>query len=141
KPRSRAEDLWISQPTQSKTIFVIVFGSEVVLRSLVATEKRESSSQPRCTRSFGFSGVCSPQEAAGGQPLFGGGISGCGERIVPTALRYLVGAGTDRISRSRVSEKCRADHHRDGVASLQGTDFDEEGPSGPSQRGRLDPGL
>jgi integrase len=29
-----------------------------------------------------------------------GGISGCGERIVPTALRYLVGAGTDRISRS-----------------------------------------
>src|SRR5436190_9216348 len=42
------------------------------------------------------------------QPLFGGGISGCGERTVPTALRYLVGAGTDRISRSRVSEKCRA---------------------------------
>lgn len=29
----------------------------------------------------------------------------------------------------------------EGVASLQGTDFDEEGPSGPSQRGRLDPGL
>jgi hypothetical protein len=45
-------------PTQSKTIFVIVFGSEFGLRSLVATEKRESSSQRRCTRSFGFSGVC-----------------------------------------------------------------------------------
>ncbi len=32
-------------------------------------------------------------------------------------------------------------HHRDGVASLQGTDSDEEGPRGPSKRGRLDPGL
>lgn len=57
------------------------------------------------------------------------------------ALRYLVGAGTDRISWSRVHEKHRADHYGDWIASLQGTDSDEEGSSGPSERGRLDPGL
>ena len=81
------------------------------------------------------------QEDARGQSLFGGGISARCERIVPAALRYLVGAGTDRISRSRVSEECRADHCGKGVASLQGTGSDEEGSGGPSKCGRLDPGL
>ena len=36
-----------------------------------------------------------PQEVASSQPLFGGGISGHREEIVPTALHYLVGAGKD----------------------------------------------
>ena len=61
----------------------------------------------------------SPEEDAPGQSLFGGGVPGRGQRTVPAALRHVVGAATDRISRSRVSAECRADHHRDGVASLK----------------------
>jgi len=46
------------------------------------------------------------QQRSSGQSLFGGGVPGRCERIVPAALRYVVGAATDRISRSRVSEEC-----------------------------------
>lgn len=58
------------------------------------------------------------QEIARRQSLFRGRISGHREGPVPTALRYLVRAGKDRLTRTRTFAQHRADHYGNGVASL-----------------------
>ena len=62
-------------------------------------------------------------------------------RVVPAALRVVVGAATDRGDCAGVSQKRHPDHHRDGASGVQGTHADEEGASRPSERGGVDPGL
>src|SRR5229473_4826520 len=56
-----------------------------------------------------------PQEVACSQPLCGGGVSGRREGIVPATLRYVVGAGTYRISRPGISAQHCADHYGNGA--------------------------
>src|SRR5205823_217246 len=55
-----------------------------------------------------------------------------------SALRVVVGAAADRGSGTELPAQRRSHHHRDRTADLQGTDADEEGPSGSGEQGRLD---
>src|SRR5712691_2393041 len=78
------------------------------------------------------------QEAAAVQSMLGRGVPRRGERVVPAALRLVVGAAADRSSRIELPAQRRAHHHGDRTSDLQGTHADEKGPSGSGEQGRLD---
>src|SRR5208282_4469130 len=59
-----------------------------------------------------------PEKAAPGESLCWGGISGCSERVVPAALRNLVGTANHRSPCFRIlAQRCK-DHYRNRVARV-----------------------
>src|SRR5580704_4239000 len=68
-----------------------------------------------------------------------GGIPGCFEGVVSSALRHLVRTAADREKRNAAPAKCHSHNRRNWVASEKGTAANEEGSNRLPQRGSLDP--